>query len=317
MSRRINSVSIGALATQWGVVHAAAAVGRQWGPATDADARRHADIGVLTVLREEIRAVVGILQRHENYRTAPLPGGPQVHRADVAVEGGALHVVALQTLEPGPQSAAAAYHLMRSAFRPPVVLLVGIAGGIRADVAVGDVVVSDEIICYDARRETPSDPRRRGKSHAMTPAMRFRVNEFFRRNGPVVSLHPGGSFRVFRGPVGSGAAVLTSGSSDIREFLRRFNENTLAVETEASGVGQAFYEEMSGQQLTGWLTIRGISDLASRSKTQDCHQLASDHAAVVMDRLLPLLGRAGRPAAHGHLDCVPAESDSAGDRLAG
>ncbi len=296
--RSIGSVSIGAMATHWGVVHTATAVGRQWAPAVGSDpsSRRHADVGILTVLPEELRAVAGVLQTHQNYRTAPLAGGPHIHRAEVAAEGGALRVVAMQTLEPGPQSAAAAYHLMRSAFRPSVVLLVGIAGGIRADLAIGDVVVSDEVICYDARRETLSDPRRRGKSHPMTPAMRYRVNEFFLRNGPVVSLPPAGSFAVFHGPIGSGGAVITDGDSEIRDFLRRFNEKTLAVETEASGVGQAFYEEIDSERtLTGWLAIRGISDLADRHKNRDRQQIASDHAAVVMDRLLPLLGRTGRP----------------------
>jgi adenosylhomocysteine nucleosidase len=297
MSRDIGSVSIGAMATQWGVVHTGTAVGRQWAPGGRADRRESADVGILTVLREEISAVAGVLRAHDHYRTAPLAGGPQIHRAEVAADAGVLQVVAMQTLEPGPHSAAAAYHLMRNAFRPSVVLLVGIAGGIRPDLVIGDVVVSDEVICYDARRETPSDLRRRGKSHAMTPAIRYRINEFFHRNGPVVSVDPG-SFRVFHGPIGSGAAVVTDEGSDIRDFLRRFNEKTLAVETEASGVGQAFYEEIDSERtLTGWLTIRGISDLAGRHKDRERHQLASDHAAVVMDRLLPLLGRTGRPGA--------------------
>ncbi|HST64921.1 MAG TPA: hypothetical protein VLM05_07010 [Mycobacteriales bacterium] len=286
------------MATHWGVVHTATAVGRQWAATGSTEKRRRADVGILTVLPEEIRAVVGVLRTYENYRTAPLPGGPQVHRAEVTAEGDRLRVVAMQTLEPGPQSAAASYHLMRKAFRPPVVLLVGIAGGIRPDVAIGDVVLSDEVICYDSRRETTGNSRRRGKSHPMTPAMRYRVNEFFRRNGPVVSLPPAGSFGVFHGPVGSGGAVITNEDSDIREFLRRFNEKTLAVETEASGVGQAFYEEIDSERtLAGWMTIRGISDLAGRHKNRDRHQLASDHAAVVMDRLLPLLGR-GRSRSH-------------------
>ncbi|HEY6749522.1 MAG TPA: hypothetical protein VI357_27865 [Mycobacteriales bacterium] len=286
------------MATHWGVVHAGTAVGRQWTPAVAVDPRQRADVGILTVLREEIHAVAGVLETHQNYRTGPLAGGPQIHRAEVAADGGVLRVVATQTLEPGPESAAAAYHLMRNAFRPSVVLLVGVAGAIHPDLAIGDVVVSDEVICYDARRETPSDLRRRGKSHAMTPAMRYRINEFFHRNGPVVSLHPTGSFGVFHGPVGSGNAVVTNEDSDIRDFLRRFNEKTLAVETEASGVGQAFYEEIDSERtLTGWLTIRGISDLAGRHKNRERHQLASDHAAVVMDRLLPLLGRTGRPGA--------------------
>ena len=91
--------------------------------------------------------------------------------------------------------------------------------------------------------------------------------------------------------------VVTDSGSDIVRFLRRFNEKTLAVETEAGGVGQAFYEEMGSEPPSGWLTILGISDLAGPNKGHGWHQLAADHAAAVMDRLLPMLAMpGGRPA---------------------
>jgi adenosylhomocysteine nucleosidase len=291
------------------VVFTEAAVGRQLaaGVRSNLSPRWRVDVGILTVLSEELRAVVEVLRTHRDYRTGSLPGGPQIHQAEVMAEGGALRVVAMQTLEPGPHSAAAAYHRLRDAFRPPIVLLVGIAGGIRSDLAIGDVVLSDEVICYDARRDTPTAPRHRGRSHPIAPALRYRVNEFFLQNGPTLSLHSGESFRVFHGPIGSGAAVIANEDSDIVDFLRRFNEKTLAVETEAGGVGQAFYEEIDSEQApTGWLTIRGISDLADRHIGHDRHQLASDHAAAVMDQLLPLLrrpgpiGRPGGPSLPGH-----------------
>lgn len=284
MSRPV--VNIGALATGGGVVHAATAVGQQLAaPAPRRPGREAADVGVLTVLGEELRAVVGVLRTHRGYWHERVPDGPDVHRA----EAGGVRVVAMQALEPGPQSAAAAYRRMRDLVGPRVVLLVGVAGGIRPDLAIGDVVIGDEVVCYDARRETAGPARRRGRSHLVTPALRHRVNEFFLRNGPTIRYGPD-TVRVFRGPVGSGAAVITDRHSDVVDFLRRFNEHTLAVETEAGGVGQAFYEEAEAGS-TGWLTVRGISDLADRDKGYQHHQLAADRAAAVMDRLLPLLAR--------------------------
>ncbi len=294
---RVGSVNIGAVVAGGGVVHAGAAVGRQemaWEPDRSGPGHR-ADVAVLTVLTEELRAVVEVLRRHRHYRSAPLPGGSRLYEAEVAAEGANLRVVATQALEPGPQSAAAAYRRLRDAVRTPVVLLVGVAGGIRADLAVGDVVIGDEVIYYDARRETVTAARRRGRSHPTTPALRHRVNEFFLRYGSTIALRPAGSVRVFRGPIGSGSAVVTDPASDIVRFLRRFNEKTLAVETEAGGVGQAFYEEVGSHPAAGWLTIRGISDLADRDKGHGWHQLASDHAAAVMDRLLPMLAIPGSP----------------------
>jgi adenosylhomocysteine nucleosidase len=296
---RVGSVNIGALATRGGMVCAGSAVGRQCVgvPPDRPGPEPRADVAVLTVLTEELRAVVEVLRRHRGFRSAPLPGGSQLYQADVRGEGVDLRVVASQALEPGPQSAAAAYRRLRDAVRPSIVLLVGVAGGIRADLAIGDVVIGDEVIYYDARRETVTAARRRGKSHPTTPALRHRVNEFFLRYGSTIALRRGVHVRVFRGPIGSGSAVVTDAGSDIVRFLRRFNEKTLAVETEAGGVGQAFYEEIGSQPGSGWLTIRGISDLADPDKGHGWHQFAADHAAAVMDRLLPMLAMpGGRPA---------------------
>lgn len=294
MSPHISVVNIGALAIDGGIVDTTIAVGQQAAVAAPLERSQlpRADVGILTVLSEECRAVVDVLRTHRDFGSLLLAGGPRVYRAEVRAEGGGdLRVVAMQTLEPGPQSAAAAYHRLRDAFRPPVVLLVGVAGGIRCDLGIGDVVIGEEVIYYDARRETQARPRRRGKSLPATPALRHRVNDFFLRNGSTIRLRNGGSVRVFRGPVGTGSAVVTDEHSDIVEFLQRFNEKTLAVETEAGGVGQAFYEEIDADRgLAGWLTVRGISDLANRHKAHAHHQLASRHAAAVVDRLLPLLG---------------------------
>jgi adenosylhomocysteine nucleosidase len=300
---QVGSVNIGALATGRGLVCTGSAVGRQWAavaPDRPGPPRRRADVAVLTVLTEELRAVVEVLRRHRGFRSTPLPGGAQLYRAEVRALDADLRVVATQALEPGPHSAASAYRRLRDAVRPSVVLLVGVAGGIRPDLAVGDVVIGDEIIYYDARRETVTAARRRGRSHSTTPALRHRVNEFFVRYGSTIALRPGVRVRVFRGPIGSGGAVVADNGCDIVRFLRRFNEKTLAVETEAGGVGQAFYEEIGSQPASGWLTIRGISDLADRDKGHGWHQLAADHAAAVMDRLLPMLAvPGGRPAAAG------------------
>jgi adenosylhomocysteine nucleosidase len=253
-----------------------------------------ADVGVLTVLAQELSAVVEVLRRHPGYRSEQLPGGPQVHRAIIDAEGGDLRVVAMQTLESGSRSATVAYQRMREEFAPQVVLLVGIAGGIRPDLAVGDVVIADAVIYYDARRETGDGPRRRGQSQPLAPVLRHRVNEFFRRYGESIALSRGEEIRMYRGPIGSGDAVVTDAQADIIAFLRTFNEKTLAVETEAGGLGQAFYEQIDNAGgVLGWLTIRGISDLADRHKGHHRHRYAADRAALVMDCLLPLLKLSG------------------------
>lgn len=293
MTDRPGTTNIGAIAVGGGVVNTRQAVGQQMLDRVWPSAGAPADVGILTVLTEELRAVIAVLRRCRAYRSETQPDGSQVHRAEVDGEDGVLKVVAMQTLEPGPHSAAAAFHRMRHLHRPPVVLLVGIAGGIRSDVSIGDVVIGSEVVYYDARRETAAGPRRRGRSQPMAPVLRHRVNDFFLRHGNSIVL-PTGAIRVFYGPVGSGDAVIMDDRAEILDYLRRYNEKTLAVETEAAGVGQASYEAIDGdEKLTGWLTIRGISDLANPDKGHDRHQLAADHAALVVERLLPLLRTSG------------------------
>ena len=288
--------NIGAYASDQGMVNVQGdAIGRRdAAPMPRPRPRPRADVGILTVLTVEQRAVVEVLRRHRNYRSAQLPSGAQAHEADVAADRGTLHVAAVQALAPGPRSAAMAFQHLQYAYRPPVVLLVGIAGAIRPDLRIGDVVIADEVIYYDSRRETAEGPRRRGHSDPMAPVLRHRLNELFQRYGEAIPVAAGDAIRVYQGPIGSGDAVVTDADSDIVHFLRRFNEKTLAVETEAGGVGQAFYERIDEERsLHGWLTIRGISDLADKHKGYDRHQFAAERAALVMDRLLPLLNVGG------------------------
>ena len=69
-----------------------------------------------------------------------------------------------------------------------------------------------------------------------------------------------------------------------------------------TGALAAFYEQIDLESaLTGWLTVRGISDTADQNKGREHHRLAARRAAQVMDRLLPLLKltpgrRSGNPA---------------------
>lgn len=255
-----------------------------------------ADVAILTVLPEEMRAVVGVIRELRDYESVAAENGALVHKATVDANGGTLDVVAMQAVRT-PQGAAAAYQWICRQYRPVVLVFVGIAGGIRDDVSIGDVVISDEIILYDARRETADGPRRRGQTQAIGPALRHRINDYFVQFGNGIDVPDGARARVFAGPIGSGGAVVTDERSEIRRYLLEFNEKTLAVETESAELAQAFYlDEGDAAAPRAWLAIRGISDHADRAKGHRDHQLAADNAAAVMRQLLPLL-RLDRPGA--------------------
>lgn len=253
------------------------------GPA--ASAARTADVGVLTILDQEIRAVRAVMLGMRDFRERRLGHGPLAREAWLPAAGGAkVRVAAVQTWTRGTESAALACRELVQEFNPSIVLLVGIAGGVHPKVAIGDVVLSDEIIAHDARREAPDGTHRRGQAQAVAAALGHRLNDFF-----VATSAQQDHFRIFRGPIGSGNAVVTDADSEIRHWLKAFNERVLAVETEAAGVAQSFQESVRDGGPRGWLTVRGISDTADAQKGHDHHDLASRHAAEVMAMLVPHL----------------------------
>ena len=83
--------------------------------------------------------------------------------------------------------------------------------------------------------------------------------------------------------------MVADARSGIRRYIENFNDKTLAVETEAGGVAEAFHESAADARTRGWLAIRGISDYADAEKNDDYHDIASWHAAAVLIQMLPYL----------------------------
>jgi adenosylhomocysteine nucleosidase len=250
------------------------------------------DIGVLTVLAEETRAVVDAFQRTSTWRRQTRHGW-RTHRATFATPHGALDAVLMQALARGPRSTAVASGYLVRRYRPSVVALVGIAGGIDPDLRVGDVVIADQVVYYDERRICADGVHRRGEANGLPREMTLAVNDFFGARGePLWLPSPAGGmpFRVVRGGLGSGAAVISDRDSDIRRYLRTFDEKCRVVETEAGGLVQAIREDLPGQRgPVRWLVVRGISDHADEAKGHRDHDLAAQHAAAALVELLPFL----------------------------
>jgi adenosylhomocysteine nucleosidase len=269
----------------------------------------HSDLGVITVLAEEMRAVAHMLVQNRSYRQTELGNGVRFDEAIIHVCGRQIRVTATQTLETGEQSASIAFARLRQHYEPTVVVMTGIAGGIHSSVQLGDVVLALEVVSYDRRKETSAGLRRRGTSHKVPARVRHAINSFFSDNGEpchVSTMDPDGVTRIFSilpGVIGSGGAVVADASSEIRGYLTTFNEKTLAVETETGGICQAAYETADTSGITGWLAVRGIADHADSAKDDRYHGIASWHAAVALERLAPYL--------------VPRVTDAASPRGAG
>ncbi|MGH3722228.1 MAG: hypothetical protein ACRDRI_25995 [Pseudonocardiaceae bacterium] len=249
------------------------------------------DVGVITVLSVETHAV-----QHALELTPKKAGGLHFHVGKLTTDDRSAKVVATRTLSQGQRSTMAAFGHLRRHYDPKVVVLVGIGGGIHADVLLGDVVVATRVVYYDLRKEKITGTQHRGEEKEAPVEIGHAVNCFFTDNGEPAEFREEGpgnavrSFRVRTGPIGSGDAVIADRDSEILKYLAQFNDRILAVDMESGGLSQACHEQsvMSGR-LQGWAVVRGISDDASHRKNDDYHRIAAWHAAVVLRRLIPYL----------------------------
>jgi adenosylhomocysteine nucleosidase len=263
---------------------------------TTTKGHRGSDIGVITILSEETSAVVDMFRASGTYRKRGGPEGLVFHEAEIEIAGRRLTLVATQALDQGQQSSVIAYHHLEQFCSPAITVLVGIAGAIQQRLALGDVVVVQDVIYYDLRKEVRGRTIHRGRSLPVPAPIRRAANEFFSSGGEprrASMMDRSGKLRaysVWHGPIGSGEAVVADAESDIRRYVTEYNDKTLALEMEAKGVAQAFYEAVNGAgSAIGWLAIRGISDHADVDKGDDYREAACWHAAMVLYEMLPYL----------------------------
>jgi adenosylhomocysteine nucleosidase len=242
-----------------------------------------AEVGVLTVLPVEMRAVVAALKRMYDYGDRRLGPGSPVHEAWLPdSRGRPVRVAAVQAPRPGPESAARAFRALIEEYRPATVVLTGLAGGVGAHVAPGDVVLSDRLV---TTRLPPGARRVQGNAAAAT--LGYRLDDFLTAVPLVQERGNGDSFRLHRGPIGSGGVPVEDARAEIRRWLTQVNDQVLAVETEAVGVARAFHEGAGNAR--GRLIVRGIADTAYQRKGDDHRELAARHAAEVTAMLVPFL----------------------------
>jgi adenosylhomocysteine nucleosidase len=233
--------------------------------APDGGARRRSGIGVITVIPVETRSVRELLGLR------PRPDG-------FAVGDGSPRVVSVQAHGQGQGSAMAAARRLDDAFAPRVLLLAGIAGGIR-DLVLGDVLVATRVVCYDLHKQTDSGTRHRGRGWQAPIEVCRSVDGFFADRGEPAAF---GGFVARGGLIGSGNAVVASEHADARRFLTSFSDKVLAVDMEADGLGQ-YCHEADG---LGWAVVRGISDYADARKGDDRQAGAAWNAALVLCALI-------------------------------
>jgi nucleoside phosphorylase len=179
-----------------------------------------------------------------------------------------------------------------SHFNPDILLFVGIAGGLKDDVAIGDVVAATKVYGYESGKIAPEGfltrPAFGQSAFALVQRARAESKKVdWLKRGEIT-----GKPKVVVGAIAAGDKVLASKDSDIFELLRSAYNDAIAVEMEGYGfLSAAFaYPEIKA------IVIRGISDMVEGKndpgvggKEKNRHQKASNHASSFAFELLSKL----------------------------
>lgn len=231
---------------------------------------------ILTALAVEYAAVRPLLPDREEL----------VHRDGTRVERGRLpgtdwHV-ALAELGEGTRTAAALTTQIIDWLAPEAVLFVGVAGSLKDDIGIGDVVVGTRVYGIHGGKRTPAGfqvrPEAWPVSNALVSAARSAVRDM-------------SDVRAHFKPIASGDVVLADAESEIAQHLREHYNDAAAIEMEGVGAAQAAH--LNGQLHA--LVIRGISDHADAAKHEADAAGSQERAAAQAASVAVAVLRKHRP----------------------
>jgi 5'-methylthioadenosine/S-adenosylhomocysteine nucleosidase len=180
--------------------------------------------------------------------------------------------IALAELGEGTKTAAALTTRIIDWLKPEAVLFVGVAGSLKADVGIGDVVIGTKVYGIHGGKQTPDGflvrPEAWPVSNALVGAARSAVRDM-------------ADVRAHFKPIASGDVVVADAESEIAQHLREHFNDAAAIEMEGAGAVHAAH--LNGQIHA--LVVRGISDHADGAKHEadatGSQERAAEQAASV------------------------------------
>jgi nucleoside phosphorylase len=173
-----------------------------------------------------------------------------------------------------------------SFFSPQFAFFVGIAGGLKDELQIGDVVAADKVYGYEfgkaadefrPRPEAPWLPHDAvQRAHAVA-----REGAWHTRIAPIPHPQP----QAYVKPIAAGEKVVDSHKSEVFRLLRQTYSDAYAVAMEDIGFTAAAHANAS----TTFAVVRGISDFANEKATAEkvnSQEIAARHAAAFAFEML-------------------------------
>jgi nucleoside phosphorylase len=229
----------------------------------------------------ERRAVLDLLPKHEF--TDHEIGGTVYREAEYEGPQGVWRLVLAMTGRGNERAAASVEHAIAT-WRPQILVLSGIAGGLR-DARIGDVVAATKVYGYESGQDTDAGLLPRPESLSTSFPLHQRAQLIAEDRSWAEGLE--GAPRVFHRPIASGAKVITGNASASAAHIARHSGDAQAVDTESYGAMAAAERRPAVEAIV----VRGISDLlGDKTKEADKRRqpIAARNAAAFA---LTLIGR--------------------------
>ncbi|MFC8518372.1 tetratricopeptide repeat protein [Streptomyces sp. NPDC057257] len=219
----------------------------------------------------------------------------RVHQMGTRYEVGRIKgtpwLVAIALTGPGNVGTAALAERSVAAFKPAVLIFSGVAGALKDDLCLGDVVVATRIDAYHGGRATEDF-----RARPVTWPVSHRLEQVARHtalSGSWTSLLPEEEQipapAVHLSPIAAGEVVVASRNSAVYRYLELHYNDAVAIEMESAGLANAAHLN----DALPTLVVRGISDMAdSRKSSADRsgwqHRAARNAAAFTLSLISSL-----------------------------
>lgn len=173
-------------------------------------------------------------------------------------------------------------------FHPDILMFIGVAGGLKKELKLGDVVASTKVYSYEygkAEKCFKVRPEVANSDYSLIQKASDLVVDKFWQNRIPSKLPTNDIPIAFIKPIAAGEKIVASTRSSTYKFLQKQYSDAYAVEMEGYGILKAAhsYPEVSA------IVIRGISDLIQDKEKSDMagwQDIASLHAAAFGFELL-------------------------------
>ncbi|CAB3831519.1 5'-methylthioadenosine/S-adenosylhomocysteine nucleosidase [Achromobacter mucicolens] len=257
------------------------------------EAARSPDLLVITAIAIELAAAKRVFAIGDDVPTRYSKHGIHFWPATIQRADGPLSCAVASLGNAGNVNASAITTLLLSELNPKKVLMMGIAGGRRKKLSLGEVVLSERVVYYEgaaahaggqiALRPEMQRPalstQQDLNAYFATASLPDRLQERAGKLGFVIPAESDAgdvAARLMVSPATIASGEMLIRDPEVFESFQSIHDKALVAEMEAYGVFDA-----CEKQSVPVLVVRGISDYGDTTKDNTFHRIASEAAAIV------------------------------------